>query len=213
MALSLYLKAYDNLPYDTLYPYASTADEAISGGDFLKFHQYLLSGGIAAGRGIEYMIQKKIKDDWYATISCSISRAEYKDQIGIWRSRISDNQYLLCAEWGIKPWGNWELSMRWTLAGGIPYTPFLKDASAKAGIGITDDQNTNMVRLPAYQQLNIKIEKIINFSASSLILSLSIWNIYDHKNYASAYWNIFDQKQDFQQQFGLLPILGVEWKL
>jgi hypothetical protein len=40
----------------------------------------------------------------------------------------------------------------------------------------------------------------------------SVWNAYNQKNIAEYFWNNEDQEVKEVYQWGLLPIVGVEWE-
>ena len=60
--------------------------------------------------------------------------------------------------------------------------------------------------------MNIRIDKRFNFSSSSLLLYLSVWNVYGRKNVAFYYWNEVTNEIDSQTQWSTLPVLGIEYE-
>jgi len=40
----------------------------------------------------------------------------------------------------------------------------------------------------------------------------NFWNAYNQKNIAEYYWNADEQEVEEVYQWGLLPIVGVEWE-
>ena len=86
------------------------------------------------------------------------------------------------------------------------------EASEEAGYGIWDLSRTNSERLPDYHSMNIRIDKRFNFSSSSLLLYLSVWNVYGRENVAFYYWNEVTNEIDSQTQWSTLPVLGIEYE-
>lgn len=103
--------------------------------------------------------------------------------------------------------------MRVIIAGGPPYTPYNLQASQAARNGIFDHDRINGARKPTYQSLNVRFDRRFNFSGSNLILYMDFWNVYNKQNIASYYWNDVENKQDEYNQWGFLPIFGLEWEL
>jgi hypothetical protein len=136
----------------------------------------------------------------------------YKDYSGKWRNRIYDNRFNFNLEGGYIPSSDWEFKIRWIYAGGAPYTPLNYEASKNAGVGIWDLNRINSERLPDYHSMNIRIDKRFYFSSSSLLVYLSVWNVYARKNVAFYYWNEVTNEIDTQEQWGMLPVLGVEYE-
>jgi hypothetical protein len=212
LSLELYDKEYANLPLTKQDPGLCVIDGSLSGSSFGNYDD-LESTGKGFTRGIELMIQKKLSDSFYGIVSASYFRSRYRDFNDIWRDRVYDNKFIFCFIGGYKPTVDWEFSIRWNYAGGIPYTPFNLEKSAEARIGIIDDKKINNDHYPDYHSLNIRIDKKFFFSSQNIDIYLSIWNTYNWKNITEYVWNVEKNKQDTIYQWGLLPIFGIEWEL
>jgi hypothetical protein len=212
LSLELYDKEYDNLPLTKHDPSLCVIDGSLSGNSFGNYDD-LESIGKGFTRGVELMIQKKMSDNFYGILSASYFRSRYKDYNSIWRDRIYDNKFIFCFISGYKPTVDWEFSLRWNYAGGVPYTPFNFEKSTEARIGIIDDTKINSERYPDYHSLNVRIDKKFFFSSQSLDIYISVWNTYNRKNITEYAWNVDKNKQEIVYQWGLLPIFGIEWEL
>lgn len=212
LSLEVYNKEYECLPLTKEDPFLCVIDGSLSGNTFNNYIN-LESIGKAYTRGVELLIQKKLSENYYGIISSSYFRCKYKDFNGIWRNRIYDNKFIFNFIGGYKPAKDWEFSLRWTYAGGIPYTPFDSQKSKAARVGIINITKINEARYPGYHSLNIRIDKKFFFSSQSLDIYLSIWNTYNRKNVTEYVWNTEKNKQDTVYQWGILPIFGVEWEL
>ncbi len=131
---------------------------------------------------------------------------------GVWRDRVYDNRWIFSVIGGYKPDQDWEYSIRWTYAGGGPYTPFDQQASTAANIGIIDQSRINAERYPDYHSLNLRVDRKFYFSSNMLDIYLSVWNAYNRKNVAGYFWNATENRQDTQYQWTVLPVLGVEYE-
>ena len=211
LTLEVYDKEYRNFPVDpaqgTLFISDSFQYERV----FFQ-HDILLDTGKAYSRGIEFILQKKLRSKIYGMISGSLFRTRYKDFYGQWRDRLFDNRYNFAVQGGYKPNKKWEFSIRWIIAGGIPYTPYNIDASEAVNSGILDRGRIQAERLGAYNSLNLRTDRRFYFKKSNLIVFLSIWNVYNRKNVARLFWNNLERKPDQLYSWGFLPIAGLEFE-
>ena len=211
LTVEAYAKEYRNLPLDSGDPTLSVVDDGLFNQRFTVYDN--LSGtGRAYTRGIEFILQRKMSDGIYGLVSGSYSRSRYSDLFGVWRDRVYDNRWIFSVIGGYKPDQEWEFSIRWTYAGGGPYTPFDEQASTAANIGIIDQGRINAERYPDYHALNLRVDRKFYFSRHMLDIYLSVWNAYNHKNVAGYFWNSTDNRQDTQYQWSILPVVGVEYE-
>lgn len=211
LTIETYYKRYYKMPVDPEQPAVFILDESTSEGIFLT-HESLVDVGQAYSTGVEVMVQKKMAEDFYGIVSGSYSRSRYKGSENIWRDRVYDNIYNFNFEGGYLPNDEWEFKLRWTYAGGTPYTPFDVEKSTQLREGIWDLNRINSERLPDYHSLNIRVDKRFYFNNSNLIVYLSIWNAYSRDNIAQYVWDEVKNKQGAQKQWSTLPILGVEYE-
>jgi len=211
LTIELYDKEYSNLPLDATDPSRNIIDDGLSTQDFGSYIS-LSNSGKAYTRGIEVLIQKKLAEDIYGIISGSIFRSRYQGFNGEWYDRVYDNQYIFSIIGGYKPNEEWEFSARWTYAGGGPYTPYDIEKSIEANRGIIDQNKINENRLPAYHSLNLRIDKKFFFSNQSLDIYISLWNVYNRENVYDYSWDTEKKKVKPDLQWGLLPIIGVEYE-
>ncbi len=212
LTLEVYDKEYDNFPLDPTTPALFVLDELSYRYGFFFDHATLVDNGKAYSRGVELTIQKKLAADFYGLVSGSYFRSRYQDLNGVWKDRVFDNRYTFSAEGGYKPNNKWEFSLRWIYAGGAPYTPFDIAASEAINRGVFDGSKINEVRYSDYHSLNIRFDRRFNFKGSNLIFYFSVWNAYNQKNVASYYWNEIENKKDTTNQWGFLPIFGLEYE-
>jgi len=210
-----YVKDYRYFPMDTEQPSLFIIDELFyKNGSFGAFgsHPDLTAVGKARSFGVEMMVQKKLAEKLYGLASASYARSRYRDLAGTWRPRVTENRIVAAAEGGYKPNERWEFSLRWLYAGGGAYTPFDEVASAAAATGIYDQGRVNALRMHDYHSLSVRVDRRFHFRSSSLIAYLSIWNVYARRNVAGYYWNEVDARVQAVEQFGLLPIFGLEFE-
>ncbi len=207
-----YLKEYRDFPMDPAESQHFTTDEAVYRFGFFFNHPDMVSTGRARARGIEVLLQKKLARDFYGLAAGSFSRSEYRGLDREWRDRIFDNRWMASLEGGYKPSENWEFSLRWIYAGGAPYTPVDVALSSASGRTVLDESRVNAVRYPDYHSLNLRFDRRFYFQGSNLIWYVSVWNAYNRKNVAAYYWNDLKGEVERTNQWGLLPIFGLEWE-
>mgnify|MGYP003666782907 CR=1 FL=1 len=116
-----------------------------------------------------------------------------------------------------------EISIRWNLGSGLPFTPtaaFYQGESFSGGV-TTDFLNNNpqtittklgelnSERLPTYHRLDITVKKQFNFKNKDVIeIIASVTNVYDRKNI--FYVNRVSGETIYQ--FPVLPSLGISYK-
>ncbi|RMH56747.1 MAG: TonB-dependent receptor [Bacteroidetes bacterium] len=215
VTVEVYDKHYRRFPLDPAQPSLFLVDELfyqVQPISLLLGHGPLVATGQARTRGVEAMLQKKLADRVYGMVSGAYFRSRYRGADGLWRNRVFDSRVLFTIEGGYKPGHRHEVSMKWSYAGGAPFTPFDEAASQAAGRGIFDAARINTARLPAYHALNLRYDRRFHFRRATLITYLSVWNVYDRRNIAGYYWDEVANRRRAVEQFGLLPILGVEFE-
>jgi hypothetical protein len=82
---------------------------------------------------------------------------------------------------------NWDIGMKWRFVGGAPYTPYDYEKSSYKvawdlqGQGYLDYSKFNTLRLNAFHQLDLRIDKQYFYSGWSLMLYADIQNLYNFK--------------------------------
>lgn len=95
---------------------------------------------------------------------------------------------------------NWRTGLKWRFVGGFPYTPYDLETSSDInawnakGEPYLDYSKTNSKRLPAFHQLDIRIDKNYFFKKWTLLLYIDIQNVYNFKYKGQDY--VIRQKND-----------------
>lgn len=176
-------------------------------------YRTLVSSGRARSYGLELLAQKKLTRGFHGLVSASLFRSRYRGMDGEWRGRSNENRYLFNVLGGYHPSHGWELSGRWSIAGGAPYTPFDLAASAELNRKVLDPSRVNAARYPTYHSLNLRVARQIVFRGSAMTAYLEVWNAYGRTNVADYYWNEVKNAPDKHTQWGFLPLIGMEWKV
>jgi outer membrane receptor for ferrienterochelin and colicin len=180
-SLEVFDKAYDQYPFllEDSISLANLAADYVSLG-----YQRANSSGQGRSGGFELMIQKKLHNKyfWMASYSYIISR--FKDKNDKWVASSWDNRQFANLMFGKSLKRNWQLGLKWRYSGGTPYSPY--DISNSSLIenwevtnrGIFDYDSLNTLRLPAFHQMDIRLDKHYYFKKYYLNVYLDIQNLY-----------------------------------
>ena len=106
----------------------------------------------------EMLIEKKRAENFYGHIGGSLFNSTYMDYAGVERNRDSNYKYLFNAVGGYRPNNKWEISIRWSLFGGKPYTEIDVDKSSITDRAIYFTEKYNQERTPVYNNLFLRYE-------------------------------------------------------
>jgi hypothetical protein len=191
-----FYKKYSNYPVSI----ANGTSLANQGADFGSIgSEALQSTGKGETVGLEFFVQQKLVKKLFYVFSYTYVRSRYS---GIDRKLIPsswDNQHLISTTIGYTFGKNWQLGLKYRFAGGTPYTPFDLTASqqnyAVTGTGILDYTRINAERLNNFSQLDLRLDKKINFKRTSLVLFIDFQNVLLSTQYAPPYYT-FKRKAD-----------------
>lgn len=138
--------------------------------------------GVGLGRtyGLEALYQKKFDKNWYAILAYTLFRSEYTAfDKEVYLPSAWDSRQLLTFTGGYK-WGkNWELSVRMRYLGRTPYAPVNQAASlANYPAVVRDYSRLGTVKLDAFNQTDIRIDKKWNFHRWTLDVFLEVQNFF-----------------------------------
>lgn len=135
--------------------------------------------------GVEFFVQQKLYKNLFGILSYTWYRSLFSDTTGVLKPANWDNRHVLNLALGYKFKRNWELGARWFIRGGAPYTPFDIALSSTRGVwdargqGVLDYTRINELRLRAYSQLDVRVDKKWFFNKWNLQLYLDITNLYN----------------------------------
>jgi hypothetical protein len=211
LTVEAYLKEYSRFPLEVEDPTLFVVDDGASQIGFRPYRT-LVDEGRATSRGLEVLVQKKLTESLYGLASGSWFRSRYRDLDGRWRNRAWDNRWVATAVGGYRFSHAWEISGRWSAAGGAPYTPFDLVASTELNSGVIDPSQLNSVRHAAYHSLNLRVDHRTVLRGSTITTFLSLWNVYNRENVSQVYWNEAEVRPAAINQWGLFPVIGMEWR-
>lgn len=134
--------------------------------------------------GVEFQIKQKYHNSWSWSLAYSFVVSQFEDTKGKLVSSSWDNRHFGTVTVGKTFGKNWQAGLRWSLAGGNPYTPYDQATSGLRSVwdinhrGIPDYSKLNEEKLPVFHQLDLRIDKQFNFKRWSLALFMDIQNVY-----------------------------------
>jgi len=184
-----FYKQYANYPVSALY----NISLANQGADFGAIgNERTNSNGEGRAYGFELFAQQKLVKNMFITASYTLFWSEFTGSNNVYIPSSWDARHLVSLIAGYKLRRGWELGVKYRLSGGAPYTPYDLVASRinylSLGQPVSDYTRINQERLPWFNQLDLRIDKKINFRKSTLDLFLDFQNIGFAKNVNKDYY-------------------------
>jgi outer membrane receptor for ferrienterochelin and colicin len=178
-----FYKLYNNYPVSI----ANGISLANQGAEYTSVgSEALQSTGDGETYGVEFFVQQKLVKNFFYVASYSYVVSKFSGADDQLVSSSWDNRHLLSLTLGYKMKRNWDLGLKYRYAGGSPYTPFDLSNSQQnylaLGTGILDYGQLNRERLSGFSQLDLRIDKRINYKKTALNLYVDIQNILKTQN-------------------------------
>ncbi len=166
--------------------------------------------------GVEVLLRYKRDNRFFGWIAYTLSRAERRlrpeDPMTLF---IWDQTHILTAIGSYQLGKGWEAGLRWRYVSGRMYTPNIGgvydfDAGAYAPIPQVPPFGS---RLPAFHQLDMRIDKVWKFSHWSFSAYLDVLNVYYRQNPEGVSYNYNYTQQQIVTGLPILPVIGVRGEL
>jgi len=177
-----------------------------------NFYDELTDSGKAFAQGIEFSLQRKLKNGIYGGGNVSLFRSRYKGHSGQWHNRDYDVKTLISIIGGYRVNQKWEFSARWSFIGNRPFTPLDLENSELQNQTIRQHSRYNSERLPAFHSLYIRGDRRFFTSSLSIVTFFELWNSYNRQNIESIYWDRNRQKPNEESYFNIMPVAGFTLK-
>ena len=151
--------------------------------------------------GAEIFIQQKLVKNIFYVVSYTYVRSLFSGLVNHLMPSAWDAQHLLSGTlgWKFGKKKDWQLGLKYRFAGGVPYTPWDLQASqmnyAVLGNGVLDFDDVNGERLSNFQQLDFRLDKIVNLKKLSFTFYIDIQNLLGFENQSPDYYT-FQRKPD-----------------
>ncbi|MAZ06935.1 MAG: TonB-dependent receptor [Rickettsiales bacterium] len=174
-----FIKKYEQFPISVL----DGISLANKGADFeVLGNEEIISIGRGKTRGIEFLFQQKLTNNFYGIFSYTIFKSEFTDINGDYLPSVWDSKHLSSFSGGYKLKRNWEISSRWRFAGKTPYVPYNLDASlANYPNMVLDYSELGNLKLDNFSQLDVRLDKKWNKEKISINFFIEILNLLAQK--------------------------------
>ena len=208
ISLEGYYKEYSDYPASVTRPWLVLANTGAGyGGTRSNFAEYgfdpLVSEGTGWSRGVELFAQKKAGEDpHYAIASLSYNEAWFTGLDGVERPSSYDQRWIFNLGGGFILSNHFEISGRFRLATGSPYTPYEND-------GTQDPDKVNSERTPINHSLDLRADRRWFFDSWTLIGYIDLQNVYNNPYQSAPQWDEREGKAIENDSIGLLPSIGI----
>ena len=195
ITLEGFYKTYDHYPVSLIdsIALANKGTDYVAVGD-----EPVRPVGEGRAYGIELMLRTQEFYGIVASLAYTWYHSEFKELDGQLRPTNHyipsnwDNRHILSLTATRKFGKNWDLGMKWRYVAGGPYTPYDVETSSRMEAWDARHQpyydytRFNTRRLPAFHQLDVRVDRSFYFRKWSLILYADIQNIYNYKSMGPA---------------------------
>lgn len=136
--------------------------------------------------GLEFLAQQRLFQDFYGIAALTLVRSEFTNpNTDGYIPSSWDNRVIVSLTAGKRFSRNWEIGARWRYLGGTPYTPYDYEESSLISNwdlrnqASLDFDRINEERLPAFHQLDLRIDKKYYFKNWNLNWYVDIQNAYN----------------------------------
>jgi outer membrane receptor protein involved in Fe transport len=206
-----YRKTYSSYPVATSLPTVSLANI----GDTFDVREILFpltSAGEGYSEGVEFFAEKRLSGKLYGQGNLSFWRTRHAGLDGVLRPGSFDYPVVFNLLGGYRLTPEWELSARLSFLSGRPFTPYNQAASTAQRRGVYDLARVNAERAPDYGRLDIRVDRRFTVGGQPLNLFVGVQNVTNRRNFASYSWNRRTNAQQFGEQQGIFPVLGLNWE-
>jgi hypothetical protein len=206
-----YRKTYRDYPVASDLPTVSLANV----GDTFAVREILFpltSAGVGHSKGVEVFVEKRLTSKLYGQGNVSFSRTRHAGLDGVLRPGSFDYPFVFNLLGGYRLSPKWELSGRLSFLSGRPFTPYDPVASQEQRRGVYDLTRVNAERAPDYGRVDIRVDRTFITGGRPLNLFFGVQNVINRRNFSSYNWNRRSNTQQFGEQQGIFPILGLDWR-
>jgi hypothetical protein len=172
----------------------------------------LTSAGEGYSEGVELFVEKRLTSTLYGQGNLSFSRTRHAGLDRVLRPGSFDYPFVFNLVGGYRLSPVWELSARLSFLSGRPFTPYDQAVSTAQRRGVYDLTRVNAERAPNYGRVDIRVDRTFTAGGRPLNLFVGVQNVTNRRNFASYSWNRRTNTQQFGEQQGIFPIVGLDWR-
>jgi hypothetical protein len=187
LKIEAYQKWYSDYPVATNYPQLSMANIADTFGQaFLMFP--MTGSGLGIARGLELTAETRVNSRISLTTTATYARSWYSGLDGVLRRGNYDIPVSVNASGVWKIGKGFQLSERFNVTSGRPYTPDNMTQSVAQNRDVYDLTQINALRSTSYQRLDFRIEQARKVGVGTLTWHFGLENALDHANFYNQLW-------------------------
>jgi hypothetical protein len=171
----------------------------------------LTSGGEGRAQGVELFAERRT-GRVRGQANLALSRTRHAGLDGVLRPGSFDYPVAVNVVGGYRLNSQWEASTRATFLSGRPYTPFDEAVSTLQRRGVYDLARVNGVRAPDYVRLDLRVDRTFTVGGRPLNVFAGVQNVINRRNIAGYRWNRRLNAAQPDEQQGIFPILGLDWR-
>ena len=210
VTVEAYRKVYSDYPVASELPSVSLANI----GDTFDVREILFrltSGGEGRAQGVELFAERRT-GRVRGQANLALSRTRHAGLDGVLRPGSFDYPVAVNVVGGYRLNSQWEASTRATFLSGRPYTPFDEAVSTLQRRGVYDLARVNGVRAPDYVRLDLRVDRTFTVGGRPLNVFAGVQNVINRRNIAGYRWNRRLNAAQLDEQQGIFPILGLDWR-
>jgi TonB family protein len=164
--------------------------------------------------GAEFSAEYRPSPNTFGFLAYTISRSERRDADGPYRLFDHDQPHILSLALGQNLGRGWNVGARFRLVSGDPTTAVVGSVfDARTGIYVPKYGAVNGERDPAFQQLDVRVEKKWTIGTGGLSFYLDVLNVYNAKNPQGYRYSYDFTKKEPVSGLGVFPNLGFKGEL
>ena len=169
--------------------------------------------GVGRVYGMELLLRQQPIGRFFGWLSYTLLRSERRDGPSLpWYPFEYDQTHILTLLGSVKLGKGWEAGLRFRYVTGNPWKVL------QGGVYDADSDTYHQLvprpaeweRLPAYHQLDLRVDKTFVFSKWMLTAFLDVQNVYFHANVEATNWNYDFTKRTYVRGLPILPTIGVK---
>jgi len=175
---------------------------------------YFVNDGEGRIYGAEFSGEYHPAPGTFAFFAYTISRSERRDAAGPWRLFDHDEPHVLSLAASQNLGRGWTVGGRFRLISGDPTTAVVGSTfDARSGVYVAKYGAVNGERDPAFQELDLRVEKQWRIGTGAISAYLDVLNAYNAKNPQGYRYSFDFSKKEPISGLGLFPNLGLKGEL
>lgn len=211
-SVEVYRKTYRDYPVSRQIPSLSLANV----GDTFAIRDVLfpmVSAGRGTAKGVELLAERKTgAGRWQGHASIAFSRTRYAGLDGVLRPGTFDYPVVVNVVGGYRLSSRWDVATRVAYLGGRPFTPFDVTTSEVQRRGVFDVTQVNARRAPDYFRLDLRVDRRLTIAGREVSFFAGVQNATNRSNVAGFGWDRRANTSRVNEQLGIFPILGLDWR-